>query len=155
MGSKSHSFACSMYCILYKSHSFAYIYSIAKQNNRVTIERTGNVIDQEDRTIQRIIMNFQFDTNTQPRGQTPMLDHNMIRCNDATRLKWRRKYIRLIKQRMEYLETDFGLMETFCHAVTYWFDNEKVNIDKYPVKYHRALITQNNIGWRQIFMGRI
>ena len=23
------------------------------------------------------------------------------------------------------------------------------------MKYHRALITQNNIGWRQIFMGRI
>ena len=78
-----------------------------------------------------------------------------IRCNDATRLKWRRKYIRLIKHRMEYLETDFGLMETFCQAVTEWFDNEKVDIDKYPVKHHRALITQNNIGWRQIFMGRI
>ena len=42
-----------------------------------------------------------------------------------------------------------------CQAVTEWFDHEKVDIDKYPVKYHRALITQNNIGWRHIFMGRI
>jgi len=31
---------------------------------------------------------------------------------------------------MVYLETNFGLMETFCQAVTEWFDNEKVNIDK-------------------------
>ena len=56
----------------------------------------------------------------------------------------------MIIQRKENLETDFGLMETFCHAVTVtdWFDSEKVNIDKYPVKYHRALITQTNIGWR-------
>ena len=87
-------------------------------------------------------------------GKEETRDH-MIRCNDATRLQWRRKYIRLIRHRLEYLETDVGLMETFCQAVTEWFDHEKVNIDKYPVKYHRALITQNNIGWRHIFMGRI
>jgi len=37
---------------------------------------------------------------------------------------------------MVYLETDFGLIETFCHAATDWFDNEKVNIDMHPVKYH-------------------
>ena len=61
----------------------------------------------------------------------------------------------MIRHRLEYLETDFGLMETLCQAVTEWFDHEKVDIDKHSVKYHRALITQNNIGWRHIFMGRI
>ena len=97
---------------------------------------------------------YQFNDQCCLCGREETRDH-MIRCTDETRLKWRRKYIGLIRQRMEHLETDYGLKEMFCNAVTDWFQDERVDIDKYPVKYHLALITQNNIGWRQIFMGRI
>ena len=79
----------------------------------------------------------------------------MIRCLDRSRAKWRLHYITKLRTRLDYLETDVGLTNTFCTAITEWFDTEQVTIENYPEKYHRALITQTNIGWRQLFMGRI
>ena len=81
-------------------------------------------------------------------------DH-MVRCLDRSRAKWRIKYIMKLRKKLDYLETDAGLTNTFCTAITEWFDTEQVTIEKYPIQYHRSLITQTNIGWRQLFMGRL
>ena len=67
---------------------------------------------------------YQFNDQCCLCGREETRDH-MIRCKDETRLKWRRKYIRLIRQRMEHLETDFGLKEMFCNAVIDWFQDER------------------------------
>ena len=34
-------------------------------------------------------------------------------------------------------------------------ENNKVEINKFPQKYHDALITQENIGWSHMFAGHI
>ena len=81
-------------------------------------------------------------------------DH-MIRCPDMTRAKWRLQYINQLRTRLEYLETDDGLINMFWNTLTEWFDTETVTVNKYPQIYRRALTTQTNIGWRQIFMGRL
>lgn len=44
-------------------------------------------------------------------------DH-IIRCPDATRTKRRIQYINQLRKRLEYLETDYGLVGTLCTAIT-------------------------------------
>ena len=80
---------------------------------------------------------------------------DMIRCLDRSRTKWRLQYINRIRTRLIYLETDKGVTNALCTAITEWFDTKEVKLVNYDPKYHQALITQTNIGWRQIFMGRL
>ena len=40
-------------------------------------------------------------------------------------------------------------------VITDWMENNKVEIDKFPQKYHDAMITQENIGWFHMFLGHI
>ena len=56
---------------------------------------------------------------------------------------------------MLQLSTCPGLMHTFCSVITDWLDSQTVSIEKYPEAYHPAIITQQNIGWRQMFMGKL
>jgi len=79
----------------------------------------------------------------------------MIRCLDRSRAKRRLQYINQLRKRLEYLVTDDGITNTLCTTITEWFDTEKVIITNYHQQYHQALITQINIGWRHIFMGRL
>lgn len=53
------------------------------------------------------------------------------------------------------LSTRPGLMDVFCGVITDWLDSHTVTPDKYPDKYHAAIITQQNIGWRHMFMGKL
>ena len=51
--------------------------------------------------------------------------------------------------------TDYGLTETFITALANWMEHGTVDVNKFSQRYHKAIITQYNIGWNQIFMGRI
>ena len=79
----------------------------------------------------------------------------MIRCLNRSRAKWRLEYINQLRKRLIYLETEDGVTNTLCTAITEWFDTEEVISSNYEPKYHQSLIAQTNIGWRQIFMGRL
>jgi hypothetical protein len=81
-------------------------------------------------------------------------DH-ILRCNEPTRIKWRRKMLSALRSRLLYLETDFSLGETLCTAVAEWIETETVDINKYPEKYHKAIKSQHHIGWRHMFSGKI
>jgi hypothetical protein len=81
-------------------------------------------------------------------------DH-ILRCQAPTRTKWRRQYIGAMQRKLDYLETDFALGETICTAVAEWLESGNVDISKYPIKYATAIISQENIGWRHFFGGKI
>jgi len=63
----------------------------------------------------------------------------MIRFLDRSRAKWRIQYIQQLRNQLDYLETDAGVTNTLCTAITQWFDTEQVTIKKYSKQYRRAL----------------
>jgi hypothetical protein len=60
-----------------------------------------------------------------------------------------------MQRKLDYLETDFALGETICTVVAEWLETGNVDISKYPIKYATAIISQENIGWRHFFGGKI
>jgi len=85
----------------------------------------------------------------------PETSSHMFLCNDPSRIRWRIKFIKAIRDRLQQLKTDPGLLDVFCSCVSDWFEDKKVSCDKYDSRYHPAIITQNNIGWFHIFTGHI
>ena len=51
------------------------------------------------------------------------------------------------------VDTNAGLMDAFCSAISDWFDYGAVDPGKYPEQCHQAILQQTNIGWRHVFMG--
>ena len=60
-----------------------------------------------------------------------------------------------LQKKLDKLNTDFDLQETLCSAIANWLEDNKVDINNYPQKYHDAMITQENIGWSHMFTGYI
>jgi hypothetical protein len=81
-------------------------------------------------------------------------DH-ILRCQAPTRIKWRQQYIKALQHKLDSLEIDFALGETLCTAVAEWKEIGNVDICKYPIKCKNAIISQENIGWRHFFGGKI
>ena len=79
----------------------------------------------------------------------------LLRCNEKSRIDWRRQMLTALRSRFIYLETDFSLAETFCTAVAEWIQTKTVNVSTYSVKFHKAINTQSHIGWRHIFSGKL
>ena len=60
-----------------------------------------------------------------------------------------------IRKKLDKHKTNNELKETICMVIADWMKNNKVEITKYPQKYHDAMITQENIGWSHMFAGHI
>ena len=58
--------------------------------------------------------------------------NHMILCHHPSRLKLRRKYITTIRARLHRVNTRVGLIDTFCSAISDWFDDGTVDLSKYP-----------------------
>ena len=85
----------------------------------------------------------------------PETTKHLFTCTAPSRIQWRIRLISSLRRCMLRYSTCPGLMDTLCNVLTDWLDTQTVSIDKYPVKYHPAIITQQNIGWQQIFMGKL
>ena len=57
--------------------------------------------------------------------------------------------------RLQKVSTNTGLLDTFCSAISDWFDHGAVDPSKYPEQYHQAILQQTGIGWRHAYMGHI
>ena len=79
----------------------------------------------------------------------------MLLCKGESRRKWRIKTIDELRKRMKTIDTKFGVENTICSAISDWFETGKVLVDEYPEEYHDAIRSQETIGWRQVFNGRI
>ena len=58
-------------------------------------------------------------------------------------------------KKLDKLKTNHKLIEMLCMVIADWMENSKVEINKFPQKYHDAMITQENIGWSHMFAGHI
>jgi hypothetical protein len=81
-------------------------------------------------------------------------DH-IIRCKSPSRIKWRQKYIIDLRKRMDKMETEFAINETLSTAIAEWLETGEVDVSKYPIKYANAILSQERIGWRHFFAGKI
>ena len=85
-------------------------------------------------------------------GATETQKHIFV-CNHDSRIKWRRKLIRELLNKLEALKTPDDLTDTICTCMTEWMDTQTVTPEKYPEKHQNAINSQGNIGWYQLFLG--
>ena len=65
-------------------------------------------------------------------------------------------YLVLLKALMLLLpQVQESVVDTLCSCITDWLDNGKVQKNKYNNRYSKAIASQNRIGWRQMFTGKI
>jgi hypothetical protein len=81
-------------------------------------------------------------------------DH-MIRCTAPSRIKWRNQYIKAIRTKLNKIETEFSITEALCSAIAAWLEHGEVDISKFPIRFANAIISQESIGWRHFFAGKI
>jgi hypothetical protein len=81
-------------------------------------------------------------------------DH-IIRCTATSRIKWRQQYICALRKRLDTSETEFALKETLSTAIAEWLESGVVNVGYYPIKYANAIMSQERIGWRHFFAGKL
>ena len=53
------------------------------------------------------------------------------------------------------MNIDDSLVDVIANCITDWMDTGTVNHTKYNNKYNTAITAQQQIGWRQLFMGKI
>ena len=79
----------------------------------------------------------------------------MILCDHNSWLKLRQRYINTLQARLQRININASLLNTFCSAISDWFDHGVVNPHKYLEQYHQAILQQTGIGWRHIYTGHI
>ena len=60
-----------------------------------------------------------------------------------------------IWDKMNQHQAQESIVDTLCSCITDWLDNGMVQESKYSNRYSKAIASQNKIGWRQMFMGKI
>ncbi|OEU11291.1 hypothetical protein FRACYDRAFT_246405 [Fragilariopsis cylindrus CCMP1102] len=80
---------------------------------------------------------------------------HILRCKSNTRLQGRRKFITKLRNRLAYLGTQFAISETLCSSINEWLETGEVDYYDYPKRFHKAIKTQDSIGWRHIFAGKL
>jgi hypothetical protein len=81
-------------------------------------------------------------------------DH-IIRCTAPSRIKWRQQYICALRKRLDSIETEFALKETLSTAIAERLETGEVNVSNYPIIYANEILSQERIGWRHFFAGKI
>jgi len=56
---------------------------------------------------------------------------------------------------MKSLSTKYSVEETFMTALCDWMEHGAVNFEKFPIEHKAALQSQDHIGWRHIFSGKL
>jgi hypothetical protein len=60
-----------------------------------------------------------------------------------------------LRKRLDTIETEFALQGTLSTAQEEWLETGEVNVSNYPIKYANAIMSQERIGWRHFFEGKI
>jgi hypothetical protein len=60
-----------------------------------------------------------------------------------------------LRKKMKSLETKYDIEETFMTALCNWMENNEVDLNKFPSRFKAALASQEHIGWRHVFLGKL
>jgi hypothetical protein len=81
-------------------------------------------------------------------------DH-VLRCPHPARQEWRQNFLLSIRKTCDRLNTRPNLRDILLSSLEAWLNETPVNYDNYPPLYSTLIHQQTQIGWRQIFNGRI
>jgi hypothetical protein len=81
-------------------------------------------------------------------------DH-VLRCPHSARCAWRQNFLISLRKKCDKLNTRPYLQEILITALEAWFDHEPANFTRFPPLYFTLIHQQTQIGWRQLFNGRI
>jgi hypothetical protein len=56
---------------------------------------------------------------------------------------------------LDTIETEFALKETVSTAIAEWLETGELNVNNNPIKYANAILSQERIGRRHFFAGKI
>ena len=103
---------------------------------------------------------FLFNTSQLSTNKCPICTHeetseHMLRCNHASRVEWRRKLVKDLRQTLIDKHTGYAVIETMASAVTEWLDTGEVGIQVYPPSFKNVLLSQTDIGWKHLFHGKL
>jgi hypothetical protein len=86
--------------------------------------------------------------------QTETRDH-MIQCKVESRCKWRVTLSAAMRKKMKTIATKHDVEEISMTALWDWIESGEMNINKFPLKSKAALTSQEHIGWRNLFSGKL
>ena len=82
-------------------------------------------------------------------------DH-VMRCSDPARDKWRAELITTLEYKCRTLRTDPGLTRILIEGLHSWLEGAAFLPEaRYHRKFRKLIREQNEIGWRQLFNGRM
>ena len=80
----------------------------------------------------------------QPVWEKEETTEHTILCDHTSQLKLQRRYINTLRARLQRVNINAGLLDTFCSAISDWFDHGAVDPSKYPEQYHHAILQQTD-----------
>ena len=96
-----------------------------------------------------------YRSNKCPLCKADETTEHIIRCPAHSRTQWRCGLLNKLRETMKFRHTHDDLSETLTTIIATWMEHGIVDVNKFPDKYHNAINSQQNIGWNQLFMGRI
>ena len=81
-------------------------------------------------------------------------DH-ILCCPHDSRIQWRKQCIKALRKVCDHSDTRPYLTEILLDGLSAWFNGTTLDSELYPTQYHRLLQQQNDLGWRQLFNGRL
>ena len=82
-------------------------------------------------------------------------DH-IMRCSSTPQASWRAETIVSLETRCKQLQTDPGLAKVLVQGISQWLHGtDQMNYLTFQPKYRGVITQQNDIGWRQLFNGRM
>jgi hypothetical protein len=81
-------------------------------------------------------------------------DH-IIRCTHPSRQKWRAQLIKQLRDKCDSMATRPQLQDLLISGIHTWMNGRTISAKNYPRLYSKLIHDQNQIGWRQVFNGRL
>ena len=91
-----------------------------------------------------------------PLCKQPDEDHkHVLRCTHPSRTKWRSEFFKKVRSRCNTMRTDPILTSILIGGLQTWLDLTPFDSNGIPDQYQSLLDQQNEIGWYNVFLGRL
>jgi hypothetical protein len=91
-----------------------------------------------------------------PLCKTPKEDfHHVLKCYHPSRVQWRDTLFSSLKDQCYKLKTAPPLVEILITGITSFFEDRQFPIEDFEPAYRQLIREQDQIGWSQIFRGRL
>jgi hypothetical protein len=80
---------------------------------------------------------------------------HLLRCTHPDRKPWQHRLFAALRAACERLHTRSYLVDILIEGLATWFNAGTIDKAAYPTSFHRLIHEQSQLGWRQLFQGRM